>query len=116
MTAAQRATAADACLRELDTELFRALCEPSRLQIIAAMIRLGPADVGDLAAQTPLDRSVVSRHLQVLQRAGLAGCRKEGRRMIYELDGPAIFDKLGSAMAAIEPLVPLCCPGSSAPE
>lgn len=110
MTSSNRVIAAKNCLRALDTEFFKALCEPSRLEVLQAMIKLGPADVREIAAESPLDRSVVSRHLQVLERAGLAVKRKEGRHVIYQLDGPAIMAKLGAAMSAIEPLVPLCCP------
>jgi DNA-binding transcriptional ArsR family regulator len=116
MTATNRAITADACLRALDAEFFKALCEPSRLEVIRAMIKLGPADVGDIAGQTPQDRSVVSRHLQVLQRQGLAISHKEGRHMIYPLDGPAILEKLCCAVAAVEALVPLCCPGTKTTE
>ncbi len=113
MTSTSRSVAADNCLRALDTEFFKALCEPSRLEVLRTMIKLGPADVGAIADESPLDRSVVSRHLQVLERAGLAAKRKDGRHVIYQLDGPAIMRKLGAAVSAIEPLVPLCCPTPS---
>ena len=113
MTAANRAITAENCLRALDAEFFKALCEPSRLEVIRAMIKLGPADVGEIAGQTPQDRSVVSRHLH---RQGLAISHKEGRHMIYQLDGPAILEKLGRAVAAAEALVPLCCPGTKTSE
>ena len=112
MTARNRNITADACLQAIDAEFFRALCEPSRLDVFRAMIKLGPADVGEIAGQTPQDRSVVSRHLQVLQRAGLAVSHKEGRRVIYQVDGPAMLNKLTEVVAAVETLVPLCCPGS----
>ena len=107
-----RTAAADACLRALDVEFFKALCEPSRIEVIRAMIELGPADVGEIASQMALDRSVVSRHLQVLHRAGLAISHKEGRHVIYELDGPEILEKLRVIVSAVEPLIPFCCPGA----
>lgn len=113
MSEPSRLQAAQACLDIIDTAFFRALCEPSRLEVVSAMVKLGRADITEIAKQTPLDRSVVSRHLQILEQAGLAVSQKEGRQVFYELDGPAIMDKFKSSMAAIEPLVPLCCPANN---
>ncbi|MEM1139581.1 MAG: metalloregulator ArsR/SmtB family transcription factor [Pseudomonadota bacterium] len=113
MSDAQRLQAAEACLEILDTAFFRALCEPSRLEVVVALVKVGRADITEIAKQTPLDRSVVSRHLQTLEQAGLAVSQKEGRQTFYELDGPAIMEKFKTAMTAIEPLVPICCPANS---
>ncbi|NOX96285.1 MAG: helix-turn-helix transcriptional regulator [Alphaproteobacteria bacterium] len=110
MDYATRSKAANACLSALDADFFKALCETSRLEVVRGMIKLGRADISDIAEEVPLDRSVVSRHLQTLEQAGLAVSSKEGRRVFYELDGPAIMDKFGNIMAALAPLVPYCCP------
>lgn len=106
-----RKQAADKCLQALDTEFFRAFCDESRLEVVRAMIRLGPAKVGEIADSAPVERSVVSRHLKMLERTGIAVRRQQGRCVIYELDGPAIMAKLAATVSAIQPLVPLCCPG-----
>ncbi len=52
------------------TTVFAALADPTRRDILA---RLGVADatVGDLAAPYPISLPAVSRHLKVLQDAGL---------------------------------------------
>lgn len=76
------------------------------------MIKLGRADVSDVAKEVPLDRSVVSRHLRVLELVGIAVSHKEGRRVFYELDGPAIMHKFEKILMSLAPLVPLCCPSS----
>lgn len=113
MSDMSRTRAAKACLEIIDTAFFRALCEPSRLEVVSAMVTVGRADISEIAKHTPLDRSVVSRHLKTLEQAGLAVSQKEGRQVFYELDGPAIMSKFKSAMTAIEPLVPLCCPANN---
>lgn len=107
-----RRAAADRCLEVLDTELFRALCEPARVEVIRRLIVVGRADIAAIADGMPQDRSVVSRHLQVLERAGIVQSAREGRQVFYELDGPAILGKFGALTAALAPLVPLCCPGA----
>jgi DNA-binding transcriptional ArsR family regulator len=106
-----RSEAANACLAILDAEFFKALSEPSRLKVVRRLIRLGRADIGAIAEGLPQDRSVVSRHLQALEEAGLAISGREGRHIYYELDGPAILKKLGAMAEAFAPLVPVYCPG-----
>ncbi len=106
-----RTAAANACLAVLDADFFRAFCEPARLEVVRQMIKLGRADIGEIADGLPQDRSVVSRHLQVLEQAGVAVSAKEGRRVFYELDGPVIMNKLAGMTDAFAPLVATCCPG-----
>jgi DNA-binding transcriptional ArsR family regulator len=95
----------------MDADFLKALCAPARLKILRRLIELAPADVGEIADGLTLDRSVVSRHLKVLEEAQIAFSRKEGRRVVYELDGPAIMRRLAGMAAAFAPLVPTCCPG-----
>lgn len=106
-----REKAAEACVAILDAEFFRALCEPARLEVLRRLILLGRADVGTIADGVPQDRSVVSRHLQVLQRAGIVRAEKDSRHLFYELDGPAVLDRFREILAFTERLVPVCCPG-----
>ncbi len=110
MSDISRDSAAETCIAAMDTEFFKALCEPSRLEVVKVMIKLGKADIGEIAGGTMIDRSVVSRHLQVLERAGLAIRHKEGRHVLYELNGPAIMQKLQQTLEAVVPLIPFCCP------
>jgi ArsR family transcriptional regulator, nickel/cobalt-responsive transcriptional repressor len=108
-----RSEAADACLAVMDTTFFKALCEPARLEVVRRLIKLGRADVGEIAEGLPQDRSVVSRHLAVLEQAGIAFSDKEGRRVLYELDGPAMLQKLEGMSAIMRSLQPMCCPGGA---
>ena len=110
MNTNMRNKAAKECLDQLDTEFFRAFCDRSRMDVIAVLIKLGRSDISEISAQLPLDRSVVSRHLKTLEQVGIANSYKEGRQVFYELDGPAIMEKLKNTIAVVDPLVPLCCP------
>jgi DNA-binding transcriptional ArsR family regulator len=106
-----RNDAADACVAVMDTAFFKALCEPARIEVIRRLIKLGRADIGEIAEGLPQDRSVVSRHLTQLEDAGIASSSKEGRRILYELDGPSILSRFESMSSIIRALQPLCCPG-----
>lgn len=58
---------------------FSALSDPTRRQI---MLRLweGEASVGELAAPHKMSLPAISRHISVLEDAGLVFKRKEGRQ------------------------------------
>lgn len=86
--------AAEACAKVLDTLFFKALCEPARISLIQALVLKGRADVGTLANEVPQDRSVVARHLQLMQRAGLLISSTEGRNTFYEIDTRSILGRL----------------------
>jgi DNA-binding transcriptional ArsR family regulator len=92
------------------SKLFRALCEPARLQILKVLTILGRSDIAAIATQLPQDRSVVSRHLAFLHAAGIVRREKVGRSVFFTMDGPATVKQLEQALERFRVLVPLCCP------
>jgi DNA-binding transcriptional ArsR family regulator len=75
-SSAARTTSAD--------DVFDALGEPVRRQIIARL-RIGPTPVGKLADQLTVGRPAVSKHLRVLEGAGLVRHESRGTRNLYAL-------------------------------
>lgn len=68
-------------------EVFSALADPSRRQILAALAARGPAGATDLAAQLPITRQAIAKHLALLADAGLVVAEPgERRRVRYRLD------------------------------
>ena len=57
---------------------FAALADPTRRAILARLTR-GPATVTDLATPFAISGPAVSKHLRVLESAGLVARRREGR-------------------------------------
>jgi DNA-binding transcriptional ArsR family regulator len=49
------------------------------------LLHTGPRPVGELAAQLPIGRPAVSKHLRVLEGAGLVEHRSHGTRNLYAL-------------------------------
>lgn len=107
---AQHLAMSQAALDVLDTRYFKALCEPTRVEIIRKLITIGACDVGTIARGLSQDRSVISRHLATLERAGICVSKKIGRRVLYDLDGPYIVNKVGKILDAIRPMAELCKP------
>jgi DNA-binding transcriptional ArsR family regulator len=62
-----------------------ALGNPIRRKIVA-LLSPGAQPVGVLAAQLPVSRPAVSKHLRVLENAELVTCERQGNRNLYRLD------------------------------
>jgi DNA-binding transcriptional ArsR family regulator len=59
-----------------------ALASPVRRDILRSL-RGGPVTVGELASGLPVSRPAVSRHLRVLEQAGLVESHQQGTRSLY---------------------------------
>jgi DNA-binding transcriptional ArsR family regulator len=74
--------------------VFDALADPNRRYVLEALAERATATATELAAELPVTRQAVSKHLAALNEAGLVQSRREGRETLYELTpGP-----LGTAM------------------
>lgn len=105
-----REKAAKELTQALDDRFLKALADPTRIDLIRQLLTGGPCCIGDLAEKFPQDRSVISRHLRVLLDAGLMRVTKQGRQVVYDLDGPEFLRRLESILEKARNLVALCCP------
>lgn len=64
---------------------FAALADPVRRRIVARLSR-GPATVNDLAQPFEITKQAVSRHIQVLERAGLVTRSRDAQRRPVHLN------------------------------
>ncbi|WP_051279073.1 ArsR/SmtB family transcription factor [Hellea balneolensis] len=101
---------ADAAIGVLDTRFLKALTDPTRIQLVKKLILLGACDVTTISGGLSQDRSVISRHLNILEQAGITASRKDGRRVIYDLDGPYVVQKVTLILEALRPMADLCKP------
>ena len=58
-------------------DIFAALADPTRRAIVERLLAAGELNVGDVAAPFEISAQAISRHLQVLERAGLIERRIE---------------------------------------
>ena len=104
----------EACLNELvdnfDARFFKTLSEPVRMDLLRYLMLNGRSDIGTIADHMPQDRSVVSRHLNLMQEAGILKCEKETRYVFYEIDARAFVDKLEAITRRFRKCVEVCCP------
>lgn len=71
---------------------FLALADPVRRRIIARLSR-GPATVNELAEPFAITKQAVSKHIQVLEHAGLVTRTREAQRRPVHLN-PAALEAL----------------------
>ncbi len=74
--------------------VFDALADPNRRYVLEALASRQTATATELAAELPVTRQAVAKHLATLNQAGLVESRREGRETLYQLT-PA---PLGAAM------------------
>lgn len=68
------------------THLFRLLGDPTRAQILYALVEAGELCVCDIAAVVEMPESSVSHALRLLRTAGILRNRRSGRMVYYSLD------------------------------
>ncbi len=70
---------------------FHALADPTRRGILAALKR-GEKSIGELANPYAMSFAGASKHVQVLERAGLITRRKVGRTQICRLEAAPLAE------------------------
>ncbi|RLC48020.1 MAG: transcriptional regulator [Candidatus Cloacimonadota bacterium] len=81
--------------------IFKALSCDQRINIIR-ILKYGEQSVSEIASFLSIHQSVVSRHLYILQSAGLIVSRKKGVEVYYKLSSPKTLELLKSAEEIIE--------------
>jgi DNA-binding transcriptional ArsR family regulator len=76
-------------------EVFFALADPTRREVIRRLSQDGPVTVSDLARRLPVSRQAVAKHLAALDEAGLISAEQEGRRRRYHLTPGPLADAMG---------------------
>jgi ArsR family transcriptional regulator, cadmium/lead-responsive transcriptional repressor len=85
---------------QADDELWSAIGDPSRRQVLDLLVSNGEVSASWLAGRVPFSRQAVSKHLVVLERAGLVGRRKQGREVLYQVQAGRL-DQAIRAMAQL---------------
>ena len=65
--------------------VFDALADPNRRYVLEALAERETATATELAAELPVTRQAVAKHLAALSEAGLVEGRRQGRETLYEL-------------------------------
>ena len=75
---------------ELVATRFRILGEPIRIQLLEAL-QPGERNVSDLVGAVGSTQPNTSKHLRILQDAGLVARRQDGNSVYYSITDPTVF-------------------------
>lgn len=86
MSAGTRNRAATRRHLERSAPVFAALGDETRLRVVMRLCGDGPASIARLTAGTNVTRQAVTKHLHVLEDAGLVGSARVGRERVWQLN------------------------------
>ena len=83
-------------------QVFQALTDPTRRDIVSRLA-VGDATVGELAAPFDVSLQAVSKHITVLEQAGLVTKDKHGQRRLVHLEAETLglFTRLDALLAQL---------------
>jgi len=81
-----------------DDELWSAIADPSRRRVLDLLVSNDDVSASWLAGHVSFSRQAVSKHLVVLEQAGLVSRRKQGREVLYRVE-PGRLDQATRVMA-----------------
>lgn len=80
--------------------LWAAVGDPTRRKLLDVLLALGEATATRLAAELPVTRQAIAKHLAVLDRAGLVDARRDGRELRYAVR-PDALNEVSHSMAGV---------------
>ena len=75
-------------------ECLRTIAHPHRLRIIQILLR-ETCSVGELAKACEIPSHMASEHLRLLKDRGLLSSQRDGRKIFYSINEPALASIMG---------------------
>lgn len=72
--------------------LFAALGDETRLRLLVRLSSDGPGSIARLSSKSHVTRQAITKHLEVLSKAGLTRSVRRGRECIWELQPKRLSD------------------------
>ncbi len=86
---------------EMVAERFKVMSDPVRLQILNSL-QNGELSVTQIVEETGASQPNVSKHLKILQNAGLVARRRDGNLVFYEIADESIFELCDLVCGSLE--------------
>ncbi|MFT3712435.1 MAG: metalloregulator ArsR/SmtB family transcription factor [Archangium sp.] len=72
--------------------VFAALGDETRLSMLGKLSREGPQSIARLSAGSDVTRQAITKHLRVLEDAGLVSSKRDGREAVFAVE-PEGFER-----------------------
>jgi DNA-binding transcriptional ArsR family regulator len=66
--------------------IFAALGDEARLRIVFRLCDDGPMSIARLTTGSKITRQAITKHLRVMEEAGLVQCKRHGRESVWQLE------------------------------
>jgi predicted transcriptional regulator len=73
-------------IARMSATLFAALGDQKRLWLVSRLCSDGPVSIARLAAGARITRQAVTKHLRVMEHAGLVRSSRRGRERVWQLE------------------------------
>ena len=110
ITPTQTPKVLDDLVKTFESKMFKALTDPARTRILKYLMLNGRADISTIAANLPQDRSVISRHLNMMAESGLLVAEKETRHRFYTINCETFLQEFETVVANLKTCIAECCP------
>lgn len=88
-------------MKDRSNEVFAAMADSTRTRILE-LLKTEELCVSDICARFNMTQPSMSRHLQILKRAGLVKSDKRGREVFYSFDREAVIECCGRQFKAFD--------------
>lgn len=78
--------------RAENANVFEALADPTRREVMRRLAEGGPATATELAGDLPVTRQAVAKHLATLAEAGLVTSDRQGRETLFSFTPQPLTD------------------------
>lgn len=89
----------------IDFEFYKVLFEPVRSEIMKFLAIHGAENIKNISQNFTQDRSVISRHLEIMNRYDIVSKTKQGRNIIYELNSSYVIEKFETTTVKLRSLI-----------
>ncbi len=72
--------------------LFAALGDRTRLRLVSRLCDRGPMSITGLTEGSRITRQAITKHLRVMERAGLVRNTRQGRESVWQVDPERLED------------------------
>ena len=79
-------------MSQTESDVFAALGDETRLSLVTVLSDGAERRITELVAPTSISRQAVSKHLKVLEQAGLVAAQRVGRETRYRLKPETLSD------------------------
>lgn len=95
--------------KSIDFEYFVTLFDPVRCEIMKCLAIHGTLNIKEISAYFTQDRSVISRHLDLMHRHKIVEKVKESRNVYYQLNDKSILEKFELTASSLKKLINQDC-------